>query len=158
MFRIRLNKAIEYCVESEAINIPHTYANYPNLPTKRFNQPLRIDKADIPFLGFKIVDGVIELNCDPVFSIFINERIDLRRIKNCQNCENFFWAKCLNKNAENVKREKCSNAMRQKKRFVEKNKEEINAKRRETCKSKKEQEEGGQIKVKLREKNKNGTL
>ncbi len=95
------------------------------------SKPIELKNDDIRFFGFKLKNGVIQAHVEFPLVDLINEKIDTRRIKQCGNCQNFFWAKRLNKTAENELCEKCSNKLRQK-RFVSipKNKEEISKRRR----------------------------
>ena len=93
----------------------------------RESRKLDIDIAGIGVraLNFSVVEGVITEDYNPLFSILINEKIDIRRIKHCQNCQIFFWVKRLNKDiGQNTVCEKCSNAIRQK-RFAKNNPEKV---------------------------------
>ncbi len=93
------------------------------------SRSIKLNNEDIRFFGFKLENGVIKNHVEFPLVDLINENIDTRRIKQCGNCKNFFWAKRLNKNVENEVCEKCSNTLRQN-RFIEKNKDEIKRRRR----------------------------
>ncbi len=88
-----------------------------------------LEKEVVKHSRLIINEGVIQVFTQYPLDILINEKIDTRRIKQCRNCKNFFWAKRQNKNVENKNCEKCSNALRQR-QFVNKNKDEINRQRR----------------------------
>lgn len=110
--------------------------SYPNsweiFPSRASGVILKDDKGNIYLDGLA---GVIH-------------KIIPDRFRMCEICNRIFWAE--NKNSFTCS-ESCRNALRQR-RHREKNKEEINAKRRKTYQSKKEQKQG-----KKRSK-KNGTL
>ncbi len=113
--------------------------NYPT--TKTENKPVIREWKDtrgakltdflhsFRFHSLNIVNGVLKGAYDFPFDVLIGDSADIRRIKNCSNCKDFFWLKRLNKNVENEFCKECSNSMRQKK-FVQKNKDQINTERR----------------------------
>lgn len=88
------------------------------------------ENEETKFSVMTVQDGIVKITAIYPVDILINERIDTRRIKQCQECQKFFWAKRLNKNIDNEACEKCANASRQRRFQSKKNKEEINVERR----------------------------
>jgi hypothetical protein len=127
--RKSLRLAIEYSKPREPIPGLHpitTVDEYPEV-TAKFRTH-NIDSKTIPFKGFEALDGILKVELDDTFTVLVNEKIDTRRIKECQNCSRFFWAKRIGKGIENKVCDKCSNAQRQRD-FQKKNKDLINARR-----------------------------
>lgn len=102
----------------------HPISNVTSEPRPRF-----ISKAELSSQGFFVKNGIIEVRLNPTFSVLVNEKIDIRRIGFCFNCDNYFWVKRLNKNAKNETCENCSDKIRQQ-RFQTNNRNELNEKRR----------------------------
>jgi hypothetical protein len=103
-----------------------TVDEYPEV-TAKFRTH-NIDSKTIHFKGFEALDGILKVKLDDTFTVLVNEKIDTRRVKECQNCSRFFWAKRIGKGIENKVCDKCSNAQRQKD-FQNKNKDLLNARR-----------------------------
>jgi len=87
-----------------------------------------IPSQEIHFGGMEVIDGFFEVKFNETFSVIVNERIDTKRIKECQKCSRFFWAKRIGKGIENKACEKCAVTERQKKFLTEK-KDLVNARR-----------------------------
>ena len=122
--------------------INRQYPNWNEIKDNKFEQYkfqlhfLTIDYKERQFAVFVGVmpDGFIKTSRSELLEIFESEEVPFYRIRACEICEKIFWAKRTD--AKTCKNKKCSNALSQRK-YQNRNKDEINEKRRENYQYKK---------------------